>query len=153
MQIDPRGIEGIPLYDGDLEAAEGIPEAVTILKDAVASADGLLLVTPEYNQSIPGPFKNAIDWMSRPGSDMRRVFGGKPVGIMGASPGRMGTISSQTAWLPVFRQLALVPYLGKSVYLSGAGDAFDDGELTSPDLQKLLDGYLEGFRDFVLSRR
>lgn len=95
--LEAHGIAGVPLYDGGVEAESGIPEAVRVLKDAVASADGLLLVTPEYNNSIPGPFKNAIDWMSRPPKDMARVFGGKPVGLIGASPGRMGTISAQTA--------------------------------------------------------
>ena len=72
-------IRGIPLYDGDVEAEEGIPERVAALKEAIVAADGLLLVTPEYNNSIPGVFKNAIDWLSRPDSDIKRVFGGKPV--------------------------------------------------------------------------
>lgn len=152
MHIEAHGIDGIPLYDGDLEAASGVPEAVTRLKDAVATADGLLLVTPEYNQSIPGVFKNAIDWMSRPGSDIARVFGGKPVGLIGASPGRMGTISSQTAWLPVFRSLALVPYLGRTVYVSAAGEAFQNGVLASAMVDKLLSDYLTGLRDFVATR-
>jgi NAD(P)H-dependent FMN reductase len=66
VEIDVRTIRGVPVYDADLEAAEGIPEAVTALKEAVAAADGLLLATPEYNNGIPGAFKNAIDWMSRP---------------------------------------------------------------------------------------
>ena len=98
-------IRGIPLYDGDVEAAEGIPEPVRLLKEAVLASDGLLLVTPEYNNSIPGVFKNAIDWLSRPSADIKRVFGGKPVALMGASPGGFGTILSQNAWLPVLRTL------------------------------------------------
>ena len=88
-------IRGIPLYDADVEVNEGIPPRVAELKDAVAAADGLLLVTPEYNNSIPGVFKNAIDWLSRPDSDIKRVFGGKPVAVIGASPGGFGTILSQ----------------------------------------------------------
>ena len=88
-------IRGIPLYDGDLEAEEGIPEAVAALKEAIVAADGLLIVTPEYNNSIPGVFKNAVDWLSRPPADIKRVFGGKPVALMGASPGSFGTILSQ----------------------------------------------------------
>ena len=79
----------MPLYDGDVEAAEGIPPQVVRLKDAVAAADGLLLVTPEYNNSIPGVFKNAIDWMTRPPADIARVWGGKPVAVIGGEPGRL----------------------------------------------------------------
>ena len=90
-------IRGIPLYDGDVEAAEGIPEPVTRLKDAIAAADGLLLVTPEYNNSIPGVFKNAIDWLTRPPADIKRVFRGKPVALLGASPEGFGIILSQNA--------------------------------------------------------
>ena len=92
-KIEIESIKGIPLYDGDVEASSGLPAAVAALKDKIAAADGLLLVTPEYNNSIPGVFKNAIDWLSRPDSDIKRVFGGKPVGLIGASPGRFGTLS------------------------------------------------------------
>ena len=72
--LQVESIRGIPLYDGDVEAAQGIPPAVAVLKDRIARADGLLLVTPEYNGSLPGVFKNAIDWLSRPGSDTPRVM-------------------------------------------------------------------------------
>src|SRR6187200_2552223 len=90
-------IRGVPLYDGDVEENQGIPERVTELKEAVAAADGLLLVTPEYNNSIPGVFKNAIDWLSRPPADIKRVFGNRPVAVIGASQGGFGTILSQSA--------------------------------------------------------
>ena len=86
-------IRGIPLYDGDVEASTGIPDAVAELKDAIAAADGLLLVTPEYNNSVPGVFKNAIDWLSRPPADAARVFACKPVALIGASPGGQSTSS------------------------------------------------------------
>ena len=75
---------GIPLYDGDDEAANGVPPPVAALKDAIATADGLLLATPEYNNSVPGVFKNAIDWLSRPPADVARVFAGKRVALVGA---------------------------------------------------------------------
>ncbi len=97
-------IEGIPLYNGDVEAAEGIPPRVADLKRAIAQSDGLLLATPEYNNSIPGVFKNAIDWLSRPPSDIKAVFGNKPRPDGSKSRG-FGTILSQNAWLPVLRTL------------------------------------------------
>ena len=90
LTIEVASIREIPLYDGDLEAEHGIPEPVRALKDRIAAADGLLLVTPEYNNSIPGVFKNAIDWLSRPATDIQRVFSGKPVGLMGATLGQGG---------------------------------------------------------------
>ena len=65
-----ESIADIPLYNGDVEAQQGIPAPVARLKDAIAAADGLLLVTPEYNNSIPGVAKNAIDWLSRPPADV-----------------------------------------------------------------------------------
>ena len=71
--LEVASIRGIPLYDADVEA-QGMPAAVSELKEAIVAAAGVLLVTPEYNNSIPGVFKNAIDWLSRPNSDIRRVF-------------------------------------------------------------------------------
>src|SRR3546814_789405 len=68
IRIDVHSLHGVPLYDAYVESAEGIPPAVAALKDAVATADGLLMVTPEYNNSLPGVFKNAIDWMTQIGS-------------------------------------------------------------------------------------
>src|SRR4051812_13006803 len=108
--IEPASIKDIPLYDGDLEAAHGVPPAVAALKDRIVRADGVLLVTPEYNNSLPGAFKNAIDWTSRPASDSARVYRGKPVGVIGATPGGGGTGLSQAAWLPVLRTLGTVPF-------------------------------------------
>jgi len=144
--IEIESIKGIPLYDGDVEAVSGIPTAVAALKDRIAAADGLLLVTPEYNNSIPGVFKNAIDWLSRPADDIARVFGGKPVGIMGASPGRFGTLSSQTAWLPVLRALGAQPWFGQTLYLGGAHKLFDaSGNLVDEDSRKRVEAYVRAF--------
>ena len=98
-ELTVETIHGIPLYDADVETADGMPERVSELKESIVAADGLLLATPEYNNSMPGVFKNAIDWLSRPPSDVKRVFSGKPVALIGASPGNFGTTLSQTAWL------------------------------------------------------
>lgn len=146
VEIVAETIRGVPLYDGDLEASEGIPPAVKRLKDAVIAADGLLLVTPEYNNGIPGVFKNAIDWMSRPGSDMAAVFGGRPTGLIGASPGGFGTILSQNAWLPVLRTLGCNLWTGGRLMVSRAGTAFDEtGKLVNADTATMLARYLDGF--------
>src|SRR5262245_41714373 len=129
--LEIASIRGIPLYDGDVEAEHGIPEPARALKDRVASAHGLLLVTPEYNNSMPGVFKNAIDWMSRPNADIARVFGGRAVAVIGATPGRGGTLLAQTAWLPVLRTLGTRPWFGGRMQLSEAHKLFDaEGRLT-----------------------
>lgn len=148
--LDIASIRDIPLYDGDLETEHGIPAAVITLKDRIAAADGLLLVTPEYNHSIPGVFKNAIDWLTRPADDIARVFGDKPVGILGATPGGMGTTFSQTAWLPVLRTLGTRPFFGKTLYVSGASKVFDaNGQLTDAVLRERLRAYVEAFVAFI----
>jgi hypothetical protein len=89
--LEIGSIKGIPLYDADVETSQGLPPPVVALKGAIMAADGLLLVTPEYNNSIPGVFKNAIDWLSRPTADIARVFGRRPIALIGASPGGFGT--------------------------------------------------------------
>lgn len=150
LTIEIESIRAIPLYDGDVEADPGPPPAVKSLKDRIAEADGLLLVTPEHNNSIPGVFKNAIDWLSRPASDIPRVFGEKPVGIIGATPGRGGTILSQAAWLPVLRTLGTALYTGERVQISGAANVFEgeDG-ISDPKIKTLVTRYLAGFTAFV----
>lgn len=150
VQLDIGTIKGIPLYDGDVEANDGIPAAVQTLKNSIVQSDGLLLVTPEYNNSIPGVTKNAIDWLSRPPADAGKVFGDKPVAIMGASPGGFGTILSQAAWLPVLRTLNMRAYFGPKMLVSRASQVFDaNGELTDEAVRKQLAAFLQGFADFI----
>jgi len=144
--LSVESIRGIPLYDGDEEAAHGVPAVVEALKNAIAKADGLLLATPEYNNSIPGVFKNAIDWLTRLAADIPRVFGGKPVALIGASPGGFGTILSQNAWLPVLRTLGAHLWTDGRLMVSRAGSVFDaSGVLTDDKTREALRGYLAGF--------
>jgi chromate reductase len=153
-KLEIGSIKDIPLYDGDLEAAQGIPDAVARLKERVAAADGVLLVTPEYNNSLPGVFKNAIDWLSRPSSDIARVFGGRPFGVIGASPGGFGTLLSQTAWLPVLKTLGTAAYFGGRLQVSRAADVFDaGGNLVDERVREQLEKYLKGFSGFVAANR
>lgn len=141
--LEIASIRDIPLYDGDVEA-QGIPPAVAQLKDRIAASDGLLLVTPEYNNSIPGVFKNAIDWMSR--GDGLAIFVGKPVAVIGASPGGFGTILAQSHWLPVLRTLKAALWTEGRLMVSRAESLFDDqGNLTDDKMRAQLRKFLEGF--------
>jgi chromate reductase, NAD(P)H dehydrogenase (quinone) len=147
-------IRGIPLYDADVEVSDGTPTVVAALKDEIAAADGLLLATPEYNNSIPGVTKNAVDWLSRPPSDIRRVFGGKPVALVGASPGVYGTILSHNAWLPVFRALGTQLWTEGRLLIPRAQSVFaEDGALTDSKVRDALRSFLEGYLKFVESAR
>ena len=150
VTLEIASIRGIPLYDGDVEARDGLPSAVVALKEAMASADGILLSTPEYNSGIPGVFKNAIDWASRPSSDIAKVFGDKPVALMGASPGNFGTILSQNGWLPVLRTLGTRLWNGGKMMVPQAGKSFDtDGKLTDDAVRQRLQKFLSGFVEFI----
>ena len=152
--IEVASIREIPLYDGDLEAAEGIPQAVQDLKNKIAAADGLLIATPEYNNAMPGVVKNAFDWLSRPGSDITRVFYGRPVALMGATPGQSGTMLSQAAWLPVLRTLGMRPWFEGRLQVSGAGKVFDvEGRVADPALQERIRIFVEGFAAFAEAQR
>ena len=151
-QLLVKTIHGIPLYDGDAEAASGIPAAVRELGDAIANADGLLLATPEYNNSIPGPFKNAIDWLSRIEDGPRPVFTGKPVAVIGASPGGFGTLLAQNAWLSVLRTLETRPWFGGRLLVSRAAGVFTaDGQLGDEGTKKKLREFLAGFVSYIQS--
>jgi NAD(P)H-dependent FMN reductase len=148
--IEIATIDGIPLYDGDLESERGIPQPVVALKERIVDADGLLLATPEYNNSVPGVLKNAIDWLSRPPKDIPRVFGGRPVAMLGATPGRGGTRLAQVAWLPVLRTLGTRLWSDKQLYVDGAAEAFDgDGRLIDAQLRQRLATFVAAFAESV----
>lgn len=147
--MELASIRGIPIYDGDVEARDGVPSVVEALKERIVAAHALLIASPEYNNSIPGPLKNAIDWLSRPPADIARVFGGRRVGLIGATPGRGGTRLSQAAWLPVFRTLGAQLYTGGSLYLDGAGQRFSEGELVDEKSRELLARYVRGLVAFA----
>jgi chromate reductase len=129
--VDLRELN-LPLYDGDLEASEGLPEGAVRFKERILRANGLLIASPEYNQSIPGTFKNAIDWASRGPGD---VFENKMAALMGASPGGFGAGRSLLHLRHVLTALGvwLVP---SQVTLSRAHQAFDpEGALKDPEKQ------------------
>ena len=146
VELEVATLHGIPLYDGDLEQRDGIPPAVRALKEKVLASDGLLLATPEYNNGIPGVFKNAIDWLSRPAAAIPVLFGDRPVALLGASPGGFGTILAQDAWLPVLRTLGAGFWSGGRLLVSRAGQVFDaEGRLVDGKVRAQLAQFLAGY--------
>ncbi|MEM6759745.1 MAG: NAD(P)H-dependent oxidoreductase [Pseudomonadota bacterium] len=140
-------IEGdlrLPLYDGDLEEADGIPESVTRLASQIADADGVIISTPEYNKGPPGVLKNALDWVSRAGG---HPWSGKPVAVMSAAAGRAGGERAQLilrTFLVPFRPVVLP---GPEIHLAGSSREFDDdGHLTSEIYTRELTGLMAGLR-------
>jgi chromate reductase, NAD(P)H dehydrogenase (quinone) len=118
-------IGSLPLFNQDILERDGFPAGVAELKDALRGAEGLLIATPEYNWGIPGFLKNAIDWASRPASDIPHVFGDLPVALIGAGGGA-GTRFAQNAWLSVFRFLKMRPWFGQALYVDRAHERFDE---------------------------
>lgn len=147
-KIETGSIRDVPLYDGDLEKADGLPPAVLVLQQQLQAADGVLLVSPEYNNGIPGVFKNAIDWMSRgPGL---QLWVGKPVAVIGASPGGFGTIMAQNHWLPVLRTLRASVWAEGRLLVSQAGTVFDaQGNLTDTATRDKLASFMDGFAKVI----
>ncbi len=133
-------LHSIPLYDGDVEAA-GLPQSVVTFREKIRAADGVLIAMPEYNFSISGVLKNAIDWASRPPD---QPFDKKPVAIMGASVGIFGTIRGQAHLRQVF--LFLNSYvMGRPEFLLGQNvQKFDAaGKLTDEKSRELLGKFVE----------
>lgn len=153
-ELEVVSIRGIPLYDGDVETQAGIPAAVQALKARLLGADGLLLGTPEYNGAIPGPFKNAIDWLSRPPAEIPRLFHDRPVAVCGVTPGMGGTRYAQLAWLQILRQLGMRPWFGKALALSEAGKLFDTtGQIREEKVREQVRTFIAGFARFAAQSR
>lgn len=147
--VDVATMEGIPVYDTDLED-QGMPEAVMALKERLAAADALILASPQYNWGIPGPLKNTIDWLSRPTKDVARLFRGKPVAVVGATPGMSGTLLAQAGWLTVFQGLQMRPWFEVRVTISKAATVFDaEGKVIDAAAEKNIREFIEGFAKVV----
>ncbi|AGT07303.1 NADPH-dependent FMN reductase [Paracoccus aminophilus] len=137
-------IDEVPLYNGDLEAEFGLPAPVRRLQEQLAAADGLLLISPEYNGGLPGVLKNAVDWMSR--GEGLRAFRDKPAAVIGASEGSFGTVLGQAQWAQIFRKLGMAPWYGRQLMVTTAAQRFDaEGNLTDDEIRKRLHDYLAAF--------
>jgi chromate reductase, NAD(P)H dehydrogenase (quinone) len=139
LDFSPLAVIGsLPLFNQDVIERDGLPPQAVELKDALRAADGLLIATPEYNWGIPGFLKNAIDWASRPASDIRGVFGDLPVAVIGAGGGS-GTRNAQTAWVSVFRYLRMRPWFDQWLFVDHSGERFDqDSRLIDEAIREQL---------------
>lgn len=139
-------IDDVPLFNGDLYDL-GFPEPVAELRHAIASADAVLIVTPEYNYSIPGVLKNALDWVSRPPS---QPCAGKPVATLGASTGLHGTVRGQTHTREICMGLGMIVSPKPEVYVGRAAEKFDpSGALTDLDTQRFVRDALTALTDLA----
>lgn len=148
VTITPYDLDDVPLYNGDVEAA-GDPPGVAAFKQAIAAADGVLFVTPEYNHGVPGVMKNALDWASRPARGAS--LGGKPVGIIGASPGQTGSARGQSQLRQAFEFTNSFCMPQPEILVFRAHEKFDaTGELTDAKTAEFLGKYLEALHAWVL---
>ncbi len=153
----PRGVVvgvydelgSIPPFNEDFEAATGgAQEVIQRYRRQVAAADGLLIATPEYNWSIPGVLKNAIDWLSRPGPD--EVLAGKPIAVVGASAGRWGTRLAPSALRQVLTSTESRLLPAPALFLRESGALFDAaGRLVDPAVAGQLDAVLVALADWI----
>lgn len=157
IELAPEGIDvsiapidGIPLYNDDVRQA-GFPPAVVALQDAIAAADAVLIATPEYNYSVPGVLKNAIDWVSRGNP---QPFQRKPIGIIGVSPGAIGTARAQYDLRKMFVFLDGHVLNKPEVMISAAATRFDAaGHLTDEASRGFIASMLAALRDWTLRLR
>ena len=149
MDFELVPLNDVPLYSGDVERA-GLPPAVAALRDAIAGADGLVIATPEYNYSISGVLKNAIDWASRPPDS---PLDGKPLAIMGVG-GRYGTLRAQLHLRQIALHNSMRVMIDPEIHLSRARDKFDaDGALLDPDVRRALAEFLIAFAAWIAHSR
>ncbi|MFQ5540918.1 MAG: NADPH-dependent FMN reductase [Candidatus Paceibacteria bacterium] len=136
-------IHDLPLLNTDRE--DPLPSTVADLKEAIESADGVILMTPEYNRSISGALKNAIDWATRP--EGKNSWTGKPVTVMGATPGRLGTAPAQMHLKGILVYLGTKPMGQPEAYIGGAADLISEDGLTIQDegMRERLGKFLEAF--------
>lgn len=146
MEIEIASIADLPPFNADVQA-EGFPVAVERLVDRIRRADGVLIATPEYNYSIPGVLKNAIDWVSRADD---QPFNGKAVAIMGASMGLLGTARAQYHLRQVFVFLNALVMNRPEVFVGAAHDKHDEaGNLIHDGTREFLASYLKSVKEWV----
>jgi chromate reductase len=147
VSLDVLTLDDIPLFSADV-MAEGDPSSVQELKERIEAADALLIATPEYNYSIPGVLKNALDWASRPSKNS--VLRGKPIGIIGASGGDSGTMRCQMALRQVFIQTHSFVMVQPELRVPQAGTKFDASvTLVDAELRERLRAFVAALVDWA----
>lgn len=148
LRLDDVSIEQLPFFGAHLQSPEDYPAVGREFKDAIDAADGLLLITPEYNRSIPGVLKNAIDWASRPVG--QNSFAGRPVAVTGMSKGVISTAVAQNHLKAILSsQGALVLGEPEAYIRYRDGLIADDGTVTDESTRRFLLSFLEGLRDLI----
>ena len=146
LKLEVITLHGISFFNQDLEGAP--PADWVSFREKLQQSNGILFVTPEYNRSISGVLKNAIDVGSRPYG--KSSFNGKPVGIVSNSPGPLGGVSAAKHLQNILPGICGAIMQQPEIYLNGVGDAFDDkGQLTKEPLQKVLQQYIDAFAAHV----
>jgi len=145
VEIDIVSIADVPLYNGDVQDA-GFPAGVTSLQQALLAADGVLIASPEYNHSVPGVLKNTIDWLSR---TRPQPFEGKPVAIVGASPGRLGTVRMQEHLRQMLAYLEPKMFYKPELMIGGAHRMVEGGVLTDAPTRERLGRLLDALCGMV----
>lgn len=147
IEIVQADISAFPLFSQDFEAA-GFPPVVDAAKEIVRASSCLLLVTPEHNYGVPGILKNAVDWLSRPFADPTLI--GRPMALMGASTGYMGTMRAQLAWRQMWHFFRAPVFAGTELTVPFAAQAFDqEGHLVDERSLRSLDAYLEALHAWL----
>jgi chromate reductase len=146
LRFTEADLRSLPLYDDDLRLDQGYPEPARRLRGAIAAADGLLIVSPEYNHTVPGVLQNAIDWASRPPD---QPFKEKPVAIMGASTGRLGTVRMQHGLRNTLDSLEARTLLKPEVMISFARESFDESGLVDGKAREVVAAQLAAFVAWV----
>jgi chromate reductase len=144
--LEAPSFAGFPHYNGDLAAESGIPEGVVALGDAVRAADGVIFVSPEYNYSIPGALKNAIDWLSRLPEPPLRM---KPVAIQSAAPGMIGGARMQYHLRQTLVFLDATVFTRPEVFVSQAMQKVEGGRLTDQPSRDAVAAQLAAFAEFI----
>jgi chromate reductase len=151
VTVTTAEIGDIPLYNADLDTADP-PAPVRRFREQIAAADGLLIASPEYNYSVPGGLKNAIDWASRPANSS--VLNQKPIGIMGTAAGRFGSVRAQLNWRQVFLFTESYVMLKPELIVPNAAQVFDaNGTLQDEALREFIQTYVDAIVQWITQHK